>query len=58
LSLFTSPAGKLSPTEFEFEGSFGMSLEGGCHELEITPYLELLITFVMSLEGDFHELYT
>jgi hypothetical protein len=30
--------------------SFGMSLEGDCHEVEITPNLELLVTFGMSLK--------
>ena len=35
-----------------------MSLEGDCHELEVTPNLELLVTFGMSLEGVCHELYT
>jgi hypothetical protein len=33
-----------------------MSLEGDCRELEVTPNLELLVTFGMSLEGVFHEL--
>ncbi len=40
------------------EGVFGRSLEGDCHEVEITPNLELLVTFGMSLEGVCHELYT
>jgi hypothetical protein len=35
-----------------------MSLEGDCHELEVTLNLELLVTFVSSLEGVCHELYT
>ncbi len=35
-----------------------MSLEGDCHEVEVTPNLELLVTFGMSLEGGCHELYT
>jgi hypothetical protein len=35
-----------------------MSLEGDCHEGEVTPILELLVTFGMSLEGFYHELYT
>jgi hypothetical protein len=26
-----------------------MSLKGGCHELEVTPNLELLVTFGISL---------
>jgi hypothetical protein len=35
-----------------------MSLEGDCPEVEVTPNLELLVTFGMSSEGVFHELYT
>jgi hypothetical protein len=35
-----------------------MSLEGDCHEVKVTPNLELLVTFGMSLEGVCHELYT
>jgi hypothetical protein len=35
-----------------------MSLEGDCHELGVTPNLELLVIFSMSLEGVCHELYT
>jgi hypothetical protein len=37
-----------------------MSLEGDCHEteVEVTPNLELLITFGMSLEGVCHKLNT
>ncbi len=31
--------------QIEFGGSFGMSLEGDCHEVEVTPNLELLVTF-------------
>jgi hypothetical protein len=42
----------------EFGGSFGRSLEGDCHELKVTPNLELLVTFGMRLEGVCHELYT
>ena len=52
------PEGKFLVTKFEFGGSFGMSLEGDCHEVEVTPNLELLVTFGMSLEGVCHELYT
>jgi hypothetical protein len=51
-----TPEGKFLVTKFEFGGSFGMSLEGGCHEVEVTPNLELLVTFGMSLEGVCHEL--
>jgi hypothetical protein len=50
--------GKFLATKFEFGASFGMSLEGDCHELEVTPNLELLVTFRMSLEGVCHDLYT
>jgi hypothetical protein len=35
-----------------------MSLGEDCHELEVTPNLELLVTFGMSLEAVCHELYT
>jgi hypothetical protein len=35
-----------------------MNLEGDFHEVEITPNLELLVTFGMNLEGDCHEFYT
>jgi hypothetical protein len=35
-----------------------MSLEGDCHEVEVTPNLEMLVNFGMSLEGVCHELYT
>jgi hypothetical protein len=38
--------------------SFGMSLEGECHEAGVTPNLKLLFTFGMSLERDCPELYT
>jgi hypothetical protein len=43
---------------YEFGGSLGMSLQGDCHKVEVTPYLELLVTFGMSLGGVCHELYT
>jgi hypothetical protein len=52
------PEGKFLVTKFEFRGSFGMSMEGDCHEVEITPNLVLSVTFGMSLEGVCHELYT
>jgi hypothetical protein len=52
------PEGKFLVTEFEFGGSFGMSLEGDCHEILVTPNLELLVTFGMCLKGVCHELYT
>jgi hypothetical protein len=35
--------GKFLVTKFEFGGSFGMSLEGDRHELEVTPNLEYLV---------------
>jgi hypothetical protein len=35
-----------------------MSLEGDCHEDEVTPILELLVAFGMSLVGVCHVLYT
>jgi hypothetical protein len=50
--------GKFLVTEFEFGGSFGMSLKGNYHELEVSTNSELLVTFGMSLEGVCHELYT
>jgi hypothetical protein len=46
--------GKFLVTQFEFGGSFGMSYEGDCNEVEVTPNLELLVTFGMSLEGVCH----
>jgi hypothetical protein len=45
------PEGKFLVTKFEFGGSFGMSLERDCHEVEVMPNLELLVTFGMSSEG-------
>jgi hypothetical protein len=35
-----------------------MSLEGDCDEVEVTPDLELLVTFGISLEGVCYELCT
>ncbi len=52
------PEGKFLVTNFEFGGSFGMSVGGDCHEVEVTLNLELLVTFGMSLEGVCYELYT
>jgi hypothetical protein len=43
--------GKFLVTKSGFRGSFDMSLKGDCHEVEVTPNLELLVTFGMSLEG-------
>jgi hypothetical protein len=37
--------GRFLVAKFEF----GMSLEGACHEIEVTPNLELLVLFGMSL---------
>jgi hypothetical protein len=55
--MFSSfPEGKFLVTKFEFGGSFGMSLDGDCHEIEVTPNLKLLVTFEMSLKGVCHEL--
>jgi hypothetical protein len=48
--------GKFLVTKFEFRGSFGMTLEGDCHELEVSLNFKLLINFDMRLEGVFHEL--
>jgi hypothetical protein len=44
-------------TKFEFGGSFGMSLKGGCHEVKVTPNLEVLVTFDLSLVEVCHKLY-
>jgi hypothetical protein len=57
-NLQTCPEGKFLVTKFEFGGSFGVTLEGDVHEVEVTPNLELLVTFGMCLEGVCHELYT
>ncbi len=43
-------------SKFKSGGSFVMSLEGNCHEVEVAPNLELLVTFGMSLEGVCNEL--
>jgi hypothetical protein len=43
---------------FELVKSFGMSLEGDCHEVQVTPNLELFVTFGMSLERVCHEVFT
>jgi hypothetical protein len=44
-------------TKFEFGGILDMSLEGDCHEVDVVPNLELLVTFGTSLERICHELY-
>jgi hypothetical protein len=46
--------GKFLIAKFKFGVSFGKSLEGDCHEFEVTPNFQLLVTFVMNLEGVFH----
>jgi hypothetical protein len=43
---------------FEFGGSFGMSLEGDCDEVEVTPYLEMLVAFGVTLEEFCHNFST
>jgi hypothetical protein len=53
-----TPEGKFSVKKFEFGRSFGLNLEEDCHEVEVTPNLELLVTFNLSLKGVCHELYT
>jgi hypothetical protein len=53
-----SAEGKFLVTNYEFGVSFGMSLWWDYHEVEVTPNLELLVTFSMSLEGVWFELYT
>jgi hypothetical protein len=42
--------GKFFVTKFELGGSFGISLEGYCGEVEVTLNLELLVTFGMGHE--------
>jgi hypothetical protein len=54
---FGNSEGKFLVAKFDFGGSFGMSFEGDCHEVQVTPNLELLVTFGMSLEQFCHELY-
>jgi hypothetical protein len=49
--------GKYLVTKFDFGGSFGRSLEGDCHEIEVTPNLKLLVTYSMSLKRVDHEFY-
>jgi hypothetical protein len=49
---------KLTEGEFlTFEGSLGMSLEGDCYEVDVTPNLKLLVTFDKSFDGVCHDLY-
>jgi hypothetical protein len=40
--------GKFLVANFEFGGSCGMSLEGDCHNVEVTRKMELFVTFGMS----------
>jgi hypothetical protein len=42
-AFLVSPEGKFLVTKFEFGGRFGMSLEGDCREVEVTPKLEFTI---------------
>jgi hypothetical protein len=53
-----APEGKFLVAKFDFGVNFGKSLEGDCHEVEVTPNLEMLVTFGMSFEGVCHELFT
>jgi hypothetical protein len=47
---------KFLVSKFEFRGSFGMSLEGDCHEVEVTANLEVLVNFGLSWKGSCHKL--
>jgi hypothetical protein len=42
---------KFLVTKFEFGGSFGMSLEGDCHEAKVPPNLEIVGHFWCELGG-------
>jgi hypothetical protein len=44
---------KFLVTKFEFGGSFGMSLEGDFHDIEVTHILELFVTFGTSFIHNF-----
>jgi hypothetical protein len=57
-STFFYSEGKILVTKFKLGGHFGMSLERDCYGVEVTPNLELEITFGMSLEGVCPEFYT
>jgi hypothetical protein len=39
IALALNTVGKFLVNKFELEGGFGMSLEGDCHELEVTLIL-------------------
>jgi hypothetical protein len=56
-ALIGKAEGKFLVTKFEFGGSLSMSLKGDCLEVEVTPNLELLVTYGMSLEGVCYDLY-
>jgi hypothetical protein len=45
------PKGKFLITNFGFGECLDVSLEGDCHEVEVTSNWELLVTFDMSFEG-------
>jgi hypothetical protein len=53
----SNPEGKFLVIKLEFGEGFGMSLEGDCLEVEVTPNLELLVTVGVSFEGVCHEIY-
>jgi hypothetical protein len=50
--------GKFLVTSYEYGGSFGISLGRDCHEVEVTPNFEFLVTLGMSLERVCHKLYS
>jgi hypothetical protein len=48
----------MSSVQIANSESQDLSLEENCHEVEVTPNLELLVTFGLSLKGVCNELYT
>jgi hypothetical protein len=56
--LWQRTKGKFLVNKFEFGGSLGKSLGRDCHDVEVTPNLELLVTLGLSLEAVGHELYS
>jgi hypothetical protein len=40
---------KILADKFEFEGSFGMSLNGVFREIKVTPNLEFFFSFLISV---------
>jgi hypothetical protein len=48
-SYFGSSESKFLVIKFKFGGGLGLSLDGDSHEFEVSPNLELLVTFGMSL---------